>query len=146
MHYRRDFVRHALAAFVTGVPMLAAWAQTAANMDGRLDMLFGAHAPYRVFLERLQAAVAADDRAGVAALAAYPLNAHLGSKKVTVRDAKRFIADYDRLLSPRVKAAIARQTYANLFANAQGVSVGDGELWFSGVGRDAIVRIIAING
>ena len=53
-------------------------------------------------------------------------------------------------LTPKVLAAIKRQTYASLFANDRGVMIGDGEVWFSAVCRDAAckdapIRIIAIN-
>jgi hypothetical protein len=49
-----------------------------------------------------------------------------------------------------VVAALARQTYATLFARPEGVMVGDGEIWFSGICADetcaeVTVRIIAIN-
>ncbi len=43
-----------------------------------------------------------------------------------------------------MKDAIAAQTYETLFANWQGVMIGNGELWFSGV-EPPVVRIIAIN-
>jgi hypothetical protein len=49
-----------------------------------------------------------------------------------------------------VKGAVAKQTYATLFANWQGVSIGDGEIWFSGICsneacKQQTVRITAIN-
>ena len=42
-----------------------------------------------------------------------------------------------RLRLPDWMAAVERQTYATLFANADGVMIGDGELWFSGTCADA---------
>ncbi len=53
-------------------------------------------------------------------------------------------------ITPAVAAALDRQTFATLFANAEGVMVGDGEIWFSGICADATcsavrVRIIALN-
>jgi large exoprotein involved in heme utilization and adhesion len=55
------------------------------------------------------------------------------------------VADYDKIITTKVKRAVANQSYATLFANWQGVSIGDGEVWFSGVGDRNAVRITAIN-
>ncbi|MCR5857319.1 hypothetical protein [Mesorhizobium sp. J428] len=43
-----------------------------------------------------------------------------------------------------MKSSVAKQTYATLFANWQGVCIGDGEVWFSGVGDANVIRITAI--
>ncbi len=123
----------------------SAHAQTAAEVDASLDALFGAHAPYRQFFDALQKAVGAGDKAAVAALVDYPFQARIAGKAVKLRDAAHFIADYDKIVTPKVKQAVAGQTYATLFANWQGVMIGDGEVWFSGVGKDNAVKITAIN-
>lgn len=120
-------------------------AQTAAETDASLDALFGAHAPYRQFFEQLQKAVGEDDRATVAAMVDYPFQARIDGKAVKLRDAAHFVADYDKIVTTTVKRAIAGQTYETLFANWQGVMIGDGELWFSGVGDAGPIRITAIN-
>ncbi|MEO9341023.1 hypothetical protein ABFT80_26875 [Mesorhizobium sp. SB112] len=134
------------------VAMLAAsagtantYAQTAAEVDSSLDDLFGAHAPYRHFFEQLQKAVASDDKAAVAAMVDYPFQARINGRAVKLRDAAHFVADFDKIVTSKVKQAIAGQTYATLFANWQGVMIGDGELWFSGVGDGNVVKITAIN-
>lgn len=132
------------AALAAGSPG-AAHAQTAAEVDSRLDTLFGSHAPYRAFLAQLQQSVGADDRQAVAALVDYPLRVRLGGKTVQLRDEKQFLAAYERLFTQQVKDAIAAQTYPALFANAQGLMIGNGEVWFAGVGKAGTVRIIAIN-
>ena len=56
----------------------------------------------------------------------------------------RRYASYDGIVTAKVKRALAEQSYAKLFANWQGVMVGDGELWFSAVGKTGVLRIIAI--
>lgn len=40
---------------------------------------------------------------------------------------------------------LRRQTYPTPFANWQGVFVGDGEIWFSGIGDTNTITITAIN-
>jgi len=81
----------------------------------------------------------------MAAMVDYPFQARIGSKAVKLRDAAHFVADYDKIVTTKVKQAIANQSYATLFANWQGVSIGDGEVWFSGIGDGDTVKITAIN-
>lgn len=139
-------IRTALAALaVMAAGAVSVNAQTAAEVDSSLDALFGAHQPYHQFFEHLQKAVAADDKAAVAALVDYPFQARINGKAVKLRDAAHFVADYDKIVTAKVKHAVAGQTYETLFANWQGVMIGDGEVWFSGVGKDNAVKITAIN-
>lgn len=134
-------------AMTTGLAFsLPAQAQTAADVDAAMESVFGAHAPYRQFFEKLQAAVSADDKRTVASMIEYPFQARIGGKAVKLRDAEHFIADYDKVLTPAIKQTITAQPYDTLFVNWQGVSIGDGELWFSGIGGNRIIKITAING
>lgn len=133
----------AAALVVTGVH--AARAQTAADVNSTLDTLFGGHAPVQNFLETLKKAVADDDRAGVAGLVDYPFKTHLDGKAVTIRDAAHFIDSYDRIVTAKIRKAVADQTYANLFANWRGIMIGNGEVWFSPLEASNKIRITAIN-
>jgi hypothetical protein len=119
-------------------------------MHNRLDALFGEHVPYQLFLNGLQIAVVMDDRFRVARLVNYPLEVRIGGETVTVGTADELLARYESLLTPKVVGAIERQDYGALFANDQGVMIGDGEVWFGGICgepscADITVRIIAIN-
>ena len=75
-----------------GIP--AHGGDSVAEIQARLDTLFGGHAPYQDFLGRLQKAVAADDRDAEAALASYPLKTRMAGRWVTVHDAGQFVARY----------------------------------------------------
>ena len=120
-------------------------AQTNADTDKTFDQLFGEHKPYAQFFGKLQKAVAANDKKAVAAMVDYPFQVRVGGKALKIRDAAHFVADYDKVVTAKIKNAVARQTYADLFANWQGVMIGDGEVWFSGIGEKNDIRIIAIN-
>lgn len=124
---------------------VAAIAQTVAEVDASLDGLFGAHQPYHVFFDDLKKAVTTEDKAAVAAMVDYPFQARIDGKAVKLRDKAHFIADYDKIVTGKIKSAVANQTYATLFANWQGVMVGDGEVWFSGIGDKNVIKITAIN-
>lgn len=147
-------MRKMLIALVSAVCLSAgsaglAGAQTAAEVNGNLDSLFGDHKAYEQFFTKLKKAVADGDKQTVASMVDHPFKARISGKAVTIRDAAHFAADYDKVFTAKVKEAVAKQTYPNLFANWQGVMIGDGELWFNGICSDdackqQTVRIIAI--
>lgn len=133
-----------LMLLVSAVPGNA-WSQTATEMDQTLDQLFGAHKPYHDFFVALQAAVKAHDKAAVAAMVDYPIEVHVGGHKVKIHDPAHFEKDYAQIMTQKIVDAVGKQTYPTLFARDQGVMIGDGEVWFSGVGASGHVRITAIN-
>lgn len=84
----------------------------------------------RAFLADLKAAVKAGDKQKVSALVRFPLNVNLAKGRRVVRSSAEFVKDYDVLLTLTVRNAIAQQVPACLFANWQGVMIGNGEVWF----------------
>lgn len=140
-------VKSALLALCISISaaVMPAAAQSEADTNASLDALYGDHKPYHQFFTTFQKAVADGDKAKVASLVDYPFQARIKGKAVKLRDAAHFIADYDLIVTDKVKHAVAAQTYAGLFANWQGVMIGDGEVWFSGVGAAGTVKITAIN-
>lgn len=135
----------AVTALIAFAGPLPAFAQSASDMNENLDALFGEHEIYQKFFDGLKQAVATDDKSAVAAMVDYPFQARINDKAVKIRDAAHFVADYDRVITAKVRQAVAQQTYPTLFANWQGVSIGDGEVWFSGIGDSSQVKITAIN-
>ncbi|WP_163268858.1 hypothetical protein [Chelativorans alearense] len=138
------------ALFISLVGATVAGAQSAKEMNQTLDGLFGAHAPYQAFFEKLKKAVAENDKQAVASMVEYPFKARINDKAVTIKDAAHFETDYDKVFTAKVKEAVSKQAYATLFANWQGVMIGDGEVWFNGICNDdacerQTVRIIAVN-
>ena len=142
---RQIFLGLSVAALMALAAPPPATADPVAEMNTTLDTLFGDHARYRAFFDALKKAVAEGDKAGVAAMVDYPFQVRIGGKSKKIRDAAHFVADYDKIFTPKVKQALAAQTYETLFANWQGVMIGDGEIWFSGVGDANVVKITAIN-
>ena len=120
------------------------------DVSVRLDTLFGSHESLEQFLASLQEDCADKRWPAIAAKIAYPLKTRIAGHSINIRNPSEFIAHSEDLLTPKVLAAIERQTYASLFANDRGVMIGDGEVWFSAVCKDADcknapVKIIAIN-
>ena len=104
-------------------------------------------AKVEAFFLKLQHAVDAHDVNKLAAMVSYPL---VVNGKSTVPNLKYFETHYNDIFTKTVVAAVKRQKYGALFGNDLGVMIGNGELWFSGVCRNAScnqygVRIVAIN-
>lgn len=122
-----------------------------ADVDQRIESLLGDAKPYREVLDRLQRAVAADDRKAVAGLVDYPLTIKAkGKAKKTIRNADAFVAEWDSIMTAEVRKAVLDQKYAGLSVNQYGAMLGSGQVWINGICQDnkcakTNVRVSAIN-
>ncbi|MRT55197.1 hypothetical protein GJV11_03595 [Enterobacteriaceae bacterium RIT693] len=106
------------------------------EMNARLEQLFSSHQNYHDFFNNLKAQIAAKNKPEVAKLVAYPITVKLGGKKVQIKSQPQLIKNYDAIFTPDLVAAVSAQQYEDLFANDQGLMIGKGQIWFSGVCRD----------
>ncbi|WCN39435.1 hypothetical protein [Aneurinibacillus uraniidurans] len=83
---------------------------------------------FEAFFVKFQTLVAEGDKKEVANYMKYPVV--VNGKETANQTKKQFIKNYDKIFTPKVKKALANQKVENLFVNAQGVMVGDGEIWF----------------
>ena len=106
---------------------------------------------YATFLSQLQGAVRAGNRDGVIRLVRFPLRVNADGKSRTYRDAASVHADYDKIFTPTVRQAILHQKFDRLFGRDQGLTIGNGQVWFDHSCPNAQcsppgpVRITAIN-
>lgn len=130
------------------------WATSDTDMRQRLEYLYGESAPYEAFFVRLKGAIKSGDAQTIAALNSYPLKISTQSGELIVRSAKEFVDNETRIITDSVQAAAAKQTFAGLFAKDDGLMIGGGEIWFSGIcvgkrpGReceDIEVKVISYN-
>jgi hypothetical protein len=105
----------------------------AAETNARLDTLFGAHLPYEKFLGRLKQATASSNWSQVATLIAYPITMRLAGQKTKIASPRAFLSHVGEIMTPKVINAIQAQDFGGIFANSEGVMIGDGEVWFSGI-------------
>ncbi len=145
---RVSFLLVVAALFLGGGPAWADCGDPAGPCDGvdeRLDMAgIGSPAEARAFLADLRQAAKTDDKAKLVAMVRYPFSLYETGKLVkTYDDAAALQADYSKVFTPAVLAAIEKATYGSLFIRDQGAMIGDGEVWFTG-GPDG-VKISAIN-
>ena len=96
------------------------------------------------FLARLQRAIAAGDRAAVAAMVRYPLHVYAtGQPPRTYRDAITLRANYPNIFTPDIVNAIAIAKPDKLFARDQGVMIGNGEVWMNEIAGS--MKIVTVN-
>jgi hypothetical protein len=101
----------------------------------------------RPFFETLQSSVAAGDRAKVCTMMNYPLRVATMSDKIA--NEASCLQKYDRIFTAPVRDAVHQQRFDDLFANWQGVMIGNGQIWFSGICHDKkcvhkTVKVISI--
>ncbi|WP_081689244.1 DUF1176 domain-containing protein [Inquilinus limosus] len=129
-------------------PLLVAVCHPAAGQEKTTDQaiteLLGDPAPYRQVFEALQKAVRAHAAADVAALVSYPIDVTIGGRKVAIRTPKDFAARYDQVMTPAITAAVLNETYEDLGVNDQGLRVGDGEVWISGICADNACKSVRV--
>lgn len=100
------------------------------------SVLGGDPKAYHDVFDRLQKAMAVGDKAAVAALVSYPLDAKVNGAAKKIANAQDFVADWDRIVTPEIAKAVADQQFANVMVNQNGLMIGNGEVWISGVCED----------
>ena len=90
----------------------------------------------KIFIKDLQYIVANNNREEISKLIRYPLNS-------TIKTQSDFLANYNKIITPKIKDALAKANLRQLFRNYKGVMIGNGEIWIAQEGKD--FKIIAIN-
>jgi len=84
------------------------------------------------FVRVLKQAVAKDQRNQVASMVNYPLRVNLSNgRTMKVANSSALLKTYENVFTPKVKSAIAEQDESDLFAKADGIMIGRGEVWFN---------------
>jgi hypothetical protein len=96
------------------------------------------------FLSRLQGAVKANNQVQFSLLVQYPVHVHDTTRNFEIRTAQDLIAKYPSVVTRDVKHAILTQPADCLFANADGVMIGNGQVWFQS-DPAGNMKIVAIN-
>ncbi|WP_422509420.1 hypothetical protein [Stenotrophomonas sp. GZD-301] len=99
----------------------------------RIDSVLGDAAQYEAVFIAFQTAVNGGDRAAVVEEIRFPLNIANGAK---IAGPGEFQRNYERILTPAVRKAIAAQTFDTVMVNQQGVMIGDGQVWLNGACLD----------
>jgi len=113
----------------------AATPATSANGDvrQRIEQVLGDAAQYETVFNAFQKAVNGGDRAAVVEEVRFPLNIANGAR---ITGPGEFQRNYERILTPAVRKAIAAQKFDDVMVNQQGVMIGDGQVWLNGTCLD----------
>ena len=76
----------------------------------------------KAFFQQLQPMFAPEHKEHLADMIAFPM--------VTAKDKKTFLANYDKIVTEKVRERVKHQKFEDLFVNYQGCMFGDGEVWF----------------
>jgi hypothetical protein len=102
------------------------------------------------FVEKVKTALQNNDAAALGAMCIFPLNLNqqdgaAKSKHKEIKDAAEFATDFSKIFSPAMKSAIINQPNSDLFANYQGLMLGNGEVWAQYDAETNALKIFAIN-
>ncbi|TVX93630.1 hypothetical protein [Paenibacillus agilis] len=95
------------------------------------------------FLSDLKKEVAANNKKAVAGMIDYPLNVNKNGKTTKIKTKQQFIKQYNKIMTKEVKQKLLAQKADRVFVNAEGVMIGDGEMWISQFGTK--IAVYAIN-
>ena len=98
----------------------------------------------KLFLVKLQRIVKNDEKRQLSLLVRYPLYIYGENHKSKIETPAEFIRQYPAIISPDLKRVILAQSSECLFANGQGVMIGDGDVWFQRQ-QSGQMKIITIN-
>lgn len=90
--------------------------------------------------QKFRDAVKANKKEVVAKLVTYPIKVALNGKETVIKSQRELIANYAIVFSPKYREAIVNAAPRNMFANASGIMLGNGEVWFGADGK-----VIALN-
>jgi hypothetical protein len=97
----------------------------------------------KVLLVSLKAAVVENNKAEIASLMSYPVRVNRGNSVRKIRSRDQLVRNFDLVFTSEVKQEVMRQSANCLFANGQGVMIGNGQVWFTQV--NGKMKIIALN-
>ena len=137
----------ALSSFTTAAtPVALTEAVPNLGMEEQLATIAGFEDPatVAVVLAELKMAAASGDRDALVRQVDYPLTLYTeGEPQATYADSQALLNDFEAVFTPMVLSAIAATNYDELFVNADGAMLGDGEIWLAPTAAGA--KIYAVN-
>ena len=85
------------------------------------------------FMKRVKSAVKKSDKVWIASNTYFPITVLVNAKKITLKNKEQLINNFENLFNQPFKDKINLACACNLFTNAQGVMLGNGEIWINDV-------------
>jgi hypothetical protein len=97
------------------------------------------------FAARFKELVLKQEKGKVSLMILYPIRAHLKDRVVVIQTANEFLKFYDQILDKQFVDKIGRLKIHNMWANYQGVMLGDGDVWFGTSCADCNdIKVVAV--
>ncbi len=97
------------------------------------------------FLAQLRDALAHRERAKVADMLQYPLQAWDGDRSLKIKTRKQLLRKFDRIFDSSLRSTISNASSETAFANWQGVMFDDGRIWLRPTDAADTLLIVTIN-
>jgi hypothetical protein len=135
------------ATLLIASPVLA---QTADEIDKKIDDLLGSHEIYATAIQTIQKALADGDIRSIGGYIPYGEPIKINGEDVVIADETDLENRFAEVFNEKVVNAVTGQQYETLFVNQDGIMFGDGEMWLRGeclddACTDVFVDIAAIN-
>lgn len=102
------------------------------NLEHKYADFYGVDDDVEQFMADIKSAVKEGNKTWLAKHVLYPIVVNIGSnKKQTIKNQAQFIQQYNKIINPVYKKKIMASCPCNLFANNNGVMLGDGEIWIN---------------
>ncbi len=108
-----------------------------ASVDQQIETLLGDSADYKELFYAFKVAVEEGKSDIVVSLVNYPITVTIDGEEATYESEQELLDNYDSVFTENIVEAISGQDYGSLFVNSEGVMIGNGEVWISGICEDS---------
>lgn len=108
-----------------------------ASVDQQIETLLGDAADYKELFYAFKVALEEGKSDIVVSLVNYPLAVTIDGEEAIYRSEQELLDAYDSVFTEAIVEAVSNQEYGDLFVNSEGVMIGNGEVWISGICEDS---------
>jgi len=102
----------------------------------RIEQLHGHSDGFEDPFFTLKDAMQRSDARDIADLGEYPLTVNANGESYEIQSADDFVENFDTLVTPETRRAVARAKLGSVIVNSDGVGIADGAVWLSAICRD----------
>lgn len=107
-----------------------------ASVDEQIETLLGPAGDYKELFYAFKVALEEGKSDIVVSLVNYPITVRIDGNEETYASEEELLDGYDDVFTDAILEAVANQEYGDLFVNSEGVMIGNGEVWITGICDD----------
>ncbi len=107
-----------------------------ASVDEQIETLLGPASDYKELFYAFKVALEEGKSDIVVSLVNYPITVRIDGNEETYASEAELLDGYDDVFTDAILEAVANQEYGDLFVNSEGVMIGNGEVWITGICDD----------